>query len=93
MKQYPIDLTDTEDLCLAYVALSQEDWIENVVRDRCRIAGDEIVKISVEKCLETGNQIPATRDDIIQLAFNKGWVQTVAQRNAEQPPLISEGTL
>ena len=32
---YKITLTDTEDKALGYVAVSQQDWIDNVVHNRC----------------------------------------------------------
>jgi hypothetical protein len=73
-KQYIVTLTDSEDLSLGYAAASQQDWIDNFVHERCRTAMDEIVTITVEKCIASGIQIPGTKDDIISLAFQKGWV-------------------
>jgi hypothetical protein len=43
--KYTITLTEAEDKALSYVALSQQDWIDNAVHERCRVAIDEIVKI------------------------------------------------
>jgi len=83
MKTYTVELTDTEDKALSYAALSQQDWIDNVVKNRCRIAIDEIVKITVDKCLEVGKTIPSDRDQIVQMAFAEGWVKTAVERNAE----------
>ncbi len=48
---YTVTLSDAEDKALSYVAYSQQDWIDNAVHERCRIAIDDIVKICVEKCL------------------------------------------
>lgn len=84
---YTITLTAAEDKALAYAAFSQQDWIDNVVHERCRIAIDEIVQITVARCLETGTQIPATRDAIVELGFAQGWVKTAAQRHAEAQTL------
>jgi hypothetical protein len=83
MSQYTITLTAAENAALSYVAASQQEWIENAVHERCRIAIDELVKITVEKCLETGIQLPGTKDDIIMLAFEQGWVKTAEQRKTE----------
>ena len=83
MTQYNITLTDSEDKALSYAAFSQQNWIDNVVHDRCRIAIDEIVAITVQKCLETGTQIPGSKDEMVELAFAQGWVKTAAQRQAE----------
>jgi hypothetical protein len=80
---YTITLTAAEDAALSAVALSQDDWIQNAVHERCRIAIDEIVGITVQKCLDNGVQLPGTKDDIVALAFERGWVKTAAQRHAE----------
>lgn len=74
MTTYNITLTEAEDAALAYAAVSQQDWIDNVVHERCRLAIDEIVKICVEKCLEENVQVPGSKDEIVALAFEKRWV-------------------
>ena len=81
--EYIINLTDTEDKALSYASLSQQDWIDNAVHNRCRIAIDEIVKIYTERALDEGVQIPASRELIVADAFTRGWVKTAQQRNEE----------
>jgi hypothetical protein len=83
MTDYTITLSAAEDKALSYAAFSQQDWIDNAVHERCRIAIDEIVKITVEKCLETGTPIPGSKDEMVDLAFEQGWVKTAAERQAE----------
>lgn len=80
---YTITLTDTEDKALAYAAASQQDWIDNVVHNRCRIAIDDIVKLAVDKFIAAGESMPGDRDQIVAIAFERGWVKTAAQRNEE----------
>ena len=80
---YTITLTAAEDAALSYAAFSQDDWIQNAVHERCRIAIDEIVALTVQKCLDNGVQLPGTKDAIVALAFERGWVKTAAQRQAE----------
>ena len=80
---YTITLTDTEDKALSYASLSQQDWIDNAVHNRCRIAIDEIVDIYTKRALDEGVQIPATRELIVADAFTRGWVKTAQQRNEE----------
>ena len=80
---YTITLTDTEDKALSYASASQQDWINNVVHNRCRIAIDEIVDIYTKRALDEGVQIPATRELIVADAFTRGWVKTGQQRNEE----------
>ena len=80
---YTITLTDTENMALAYAAASQQDWIDNVIHNRCRIAIDDIVKIAVDKFLAAGESMPGDKDQIVAIAFERGWVKTAAQRNLE----------
>ncbi len=80
---YTITLTSAEDKALSYAAMSQQDWIDNAVHERCRIAIDEIVQITVAKCLESNIAIPGSKDEMVTLAFAQGWVVTAAQRQAE----------
>jgi hypothetical protein len=74
MVTYTITLTEAENAALAYVAKSQQEWIDNVVQNRCRIAIEEIVKITVEKCLENNIQIPGSKDEMVTLAYAQGWI-------------------
>ena len=83
MKQYNITLTDAEDKALSYAAMSQQDWIDNAVHERCRIAIEEIAQICVEQCLANNIQIPGSKDAMVDLAFQNGWVITAAQRQAQ----------
>jgi hypothetical protein len=83
MQTITIELSDTQYKGLEYVALSPEDWADNAVTNRARIAIDEIVKIYTERALDEGVQIPATRELIVADAFTKGWVKTAQQRNEE----------
>ena len=81
--QIIIDLTDTQYAGLSYAALDPSEWAINAVTERCRIANDEIVQLTVQHCLDNGIQVPATREAIVQYAFDNAIVKTAAQRNAE----------
>ncbi len=74
--QYTIELTEEEKLSLEYVAYDPKEWIENCVRERCRIAKEEIVDLTVEKCLQNNIQVPGTKLHIIKLAYEQGWIKT-----------------
>jgi hypothetical protein len=83
MTTYTIILTEAEDKALSYAALSQDNWIQNAVHERCRVAIEEIVAITVQKCLDTNTAIPGSKDAMVELAFTKGWIKTAAQQSAE----------
>lgn len=84
MPDITITLTDTQYKGLEYVALSPQEWAENAVTERCRIANDEIVQITVQHCLDNGIQIPSTREEVVAYAFDNGIVKTAEVRNAEE---------
>ena len=83
MPDITVSLTDTENKGMEYVAASVQDWADNALTNRARIAVDEIVKIYTDRALDEGVQIPATRALIVNDAFTRGWVKTAAQRNAD----------
>jgi uncharacterized membrane protein len=83
MPDITITLTDTQLKGLEYAALSPQEWAENAVITRCRIANDEIVDLTVKHCLDNGIQVPATREAIVAYAFDNDIVATAAERQAE----------
>ena len=83
MPDITITLTETQYKGLEYAALSPQDWAENAVTERCRIANDDIVDLTVKHCLDNGIQVPATREAIVQYAFDNDIVKTAAVRQAE----------
>lgn len=83
MPSITVTLTDTQYKGLQYAANSPEDWAENALTVRAKSANDEIVKIYTERALDEGVQIPTTREAIVADAFARGWVQTVAQAQAD----------
>jgi hypothetical protein len=78
MATYTITLNDAEDKALHHVALSAQDWIDNVVHERCRIAIDEIVAAEVQRKLSANEPITGSKDDIVMAAN----IESVAERNA-----------
>ena len=77
--QYTITLSDAENKALGVIAVSQQDWIDNVVHERCRIAVEEIIAAEVQRKLAAGEAITGTKDDIVMAAP----VKSAAERNAE----------
>ena len=75
-----IELTAAQEKGLAYVAASPQEWAENAVHERCRIAIDEIYNMEVARMTADPDitSIPADKDAVV-LAAN---IQTAAERNA-----------
>jgi hypothetical protein len=82
MPDITITLTDTELKGLEYVAHSPQNWADNALKNRARIANDEIVQIYTNRALDEGVQIPTTREAIITDAFDREWVQSAADARA-----------
>jgi len=78
MATYTITLSTAEDKALKVVALSAQDWIDNAVHERCRIAIEEIVNAEVQRKLAAGQPIAGSKDDIV-LAAN---IESAAERQA-----------
>jgi hypothetical protein len=83
MKNYTVTLTSAEDMALSYAALDQQDWIDNAIHERCRLAIDEIVRISLEKSIETDTPLPTSKDEIVILALEHGWIKSAADQQKE----------
>ena len=77
-KQYVINLTEAEDKALSIIAIDQNEWIQNAIHERCRIAIEEIVAIEVQRKLEVGEPISGTKEDIVLAAD----IETAAEREA-----------
>jgi len=79
MATYTITLSDAENKALGVVAFSQDDWIQNAVHERCRIAMEEIIAAEVQRLLGEGKSITGSKDDIVIAAP----IQSAAERQAE----------
>lgn len=77
-KTYTITLSDAEDKALKSVAVSAQDWIDNAVHERCRVAIDEIVNAEVQRKLAAGESITGSKEDIVMAAN----IESAAERNA-----------
>ena len=87
---YTVTLTETEKKGMEYIAYSPQDWVENAMKERARIAVDEIVKLAVEKFLAANQSIPGSKEEIVAAAYSNGWVKTAVDRDAEalESPLV-----
>ena len=79
MATYTITLSDAEFKALEFVAISAQDWADNVVHERCRIAMEQIVAAEVERITASGGSISGTKEDIV----NAAPIKSAAQREAE----------
>jgi hypothetical protein len=70
MNTFTVTLTDAELKALAHIAYEPQDWIDNVVHERCRIAMEEIFAVEVARMVAdpTTTSIPADREAVVLAA-------------------------
>lgn len=83
-----IVLTEAEAKALAYVAYDPQEWAENAIKERARIAMDEIFQSEVQRMLADPNttEIPADREAVVLAAD----VQSAAERQDAAPAAVTE---
>ena len=83
MPDITVTLTDTENKSLEYAAVSVQDWADNALKNRARIAKDEIIALLVAHCNANRVALAVGEDAQVAQAFDLGVVRTAAQVNAD----------
>ena len=83
MVDITVQLTDTQNKWLEYAAASVQDWADNALHNRARIAQEEIIAALVAHCNDNEIAMAVGVDAQVAQAFELGVVKTGAQRNAE----------
>jgi len=67
MNTYTVLLTDAEKKALGMFVKDIQEWIENVVHERCRIAVDEVFQTEVAKMIAdpSVSNIPADKEAVV----------------------------
>ena len=63
--EFTVVLSDAEKKALEYVSLSADEWIQNAIHERCRLAIEEIVSIEVSQKLAAGEPITGNKEEIV----------------------------
>ena len=83
MPDITVTITATEQKCMEYVAADVQDWADNALTNRARIAKDEIIALLVAHCNANDVAIATGEDAQITQAYELEVVKTAAARNAE----------
>ena len=83
MPDITVSLTDTEQKCLEYAAASLQDWADNALTNRARIAKDEIIALLVSHCNANGITIATGEDAQVTQAFDLEIVKKASEVNTE----------
>jgi len=82
---YTVSISDAEKKALEYIAVSVQDWIDNAVDNRARIAIDEIYNLEVARMTADPDiaTIPADKDQVVLDADIKSAATRAAEAAAE----------
>lgn len=83
MPDITVTLTDTEHKAMEYAAVSVQDWADNALTNRARIAKDEIIALLVAHCNANDVALAVGGDAQVTQAYDLGVVRTAAQVNAD----------
>jgi hypothetical protein len=81
MTTYTTTLTDAEVKAMEYVALDVQEWADNALKNRARIAMDEIYDTEVKRMTADPEitSIPADKEAVVLAAD----IKSAFERNAE----------
>ena len=88
MAEIKVTVTDTQMKCLEYIAYSVQDWCDNAIHNRARIAQEEIIAALVAHCNAKDIAIATGADAQVAQAFELKVVDTAKNvaDNAPKPP-------
>ena len=91
MTTYTITLTDAETKAMEYVALDVQDWADNALQNRARIAMDEIYNEEVARMTAdpTITSIPADKEAVVLAADIKSAAVRQAEAEAEMAAMAT----
>ena len=76
MANITVTLTDTQTKCLEYAAYSVQDWCDNAIHNRARIAQEEIITALISHCNANGIAIATGVDAQVTQAYSLKVVDT-----------------
>lgn len=82
MANITVSVTDTQMKCLEYAANIVQDWCDNAIHNRARMAQDEIIAKLVEHCNANDIAIATGVDAQVTQAYDLGIVDTAANVHA-----------
>jgi hypothetical protein len=62
---YTVELSDAEQKAMEYVAVDVNEWVQNVVHERARVAMDELAATHVTTELAAGNSVQGTKEELV----------------------------
>ena len=76
MAEIKVTVSDTQVKCLEYAAYSVQDWCDNAIHERARIAQDDIIAKLVEHCNANSIALAVGTEKQVAQAFELKVVDT-----------------
>ena len=76
MAEIKVTVSDTQVKCLEYAAYSVQDWCDNAIHNRARIAQDDIIAKLVEHCNANSIALAVGTDKQVAQAYELKVVDT-----------------
>ena len=76
MAEIKVTVSDTQVKCLEYAAYSVQDWCDNAIHERARIAQEEIIAKLVEHCNANSIALAVGTDKQVAQAYELKIVDT-----------------
>ena len=86
MPDITVSLTDTEFKSLEFATVSVQDWGDNALKNRARIAKEKILELNTEHCNKNSIAIAVGEDAQVTQAYDLGVVIRAADVTPELPP-------
>ena len=80
MANITVSVTDTQMKCLEYAAHTVQDWCDNAIHERARVAQEEIIALLIKHCNANDIAIATGVDAQVAQAYELGVVDTLANR-------------
>ena len=81
MAEIKVTVSDTEVKCLEYAAYSVQDWCDNAIHNRARIAQEEIIAALVAHCNANSIALAVGTDAQVNQAYTLKVVDTGKNRS------------
>ena len=85
MAEMKITISDTQLKCLEYCCYSVQEWCDNAVHNRARIAQDEIISQLINHCNENSISIATGVDAQVKQAYDLKIVDTAKNVQDKAP--------
>ena len=76
MAEIKVTVSDTQEKCLEYVTYSVQDWCDNAIHERARIAQEEIIAKLVTHCNANSIALAVGTDKQVAQAYELKVVDT-----------------